>query len=157
MIVIALREKIAGADIDKDAGEQCQANAERVLLNLQHHGRCRSGNGRGGVDQKPAKSGAITSSVSQYHAYRVDAVGKVVREHRGGDDGADGRGLPPTLRPGHATDRLADPVLDDADAQWLQLAVELTGDQPAPQQLRRRRRIVREDWLRRPLPHRRQR
>jgi 1-deoxyxylulose-5-phosphate synthase len=35
--------------------------------------------------------------------------------------------------------------------------VELTGDQPAPQQLRRRRRIVREDWLRRPLPHRRQR
>jgi hypothetical protein len=92
MIVIALREKIAGADIDKDAGEQCQANAERVLLNLQHHGRCRSGNGRGGVDQKPAKSGAITASVSQYYAYRVDAVGKVVREHRGGDDGADGRG-----------------------------------------------------------------
>ena len=65
--------------------------------------------------------------------------------------------LPPTLRPGHATDRLADPVLDDAEAQWLQLAVEVTGDQPAPQQLRRRRRIVREDWLRRPLPHRRQR
>jgi hypothetical protein len=62
------------------------------LLNLQHHGRCRSGNGRGGVDQKPAKSGAITSSVSQYYAYRVDAVGKVVREHCGGDDGADGRG-----------------------------------------------------------------
>jgi hypothetical protein len=92
MIVIALREKIADADIDKDAGEQCQANAERVLLNLQHHGRCRSGNGRGGVDQKPAKSGAITASVSQYYAYRVDAVGKVVREHRGGDDGADGRG-----------------------------------------------------------------
>jgi len=36
--------------------------------------------------------------------------------------------------------------------QRLQLAVELTGDQPLPQQLRRRGRIVREklceDWLR---------
>jgi hypothetical protein len=47
------------------------------------------------------------------------------------------------------------------DAQRLQLAVELTGDQPLPQQLRRHGGIVGEelgeDWLRRALPHRRRR
>src|SRR5215831_7250857 len=57
-----------------------------------------------------------------------------------------------------AADRLADRVLDDADAQRLQFAIELTGDPPLPQQPRRLRRIVREefheDWLRRPLRHR---
>jgi hypothetical protein len=58
-----------------------------------------------------------------------------------------------------AADHLAAGVLDDADAQRLQLVIELTGDQPLPQQLRRRGRIVGEelgeDWLRRPLRHRR--
>ena len=54
-----------------------------------------------------------------------------------------------------AADCLSDAVLDDADAQRLQFAVELTGDPPFPQQLRRRGRIIREklceDGLRRPL------
>jgi hypothetical protein len=60
-----------------------------------------------------------------------------------------------------AADRLADAVLDDADAQRLRLAVKLTGDPPLPQQLRRYGRIVREelceDRLRRPLRHRHRR
>jgi len=60
-----------------------------------------------------------------------------------------------------AADRLAARVLDDADAQRLQPAVELTGDQPFPQQLRRHGGIVGEelgeDGLRRALPHRRRR
>src|SRR5262249_2230597 len=58
-------------------------------------------------------------------------------------------------------DRLADGVLDDADAQRLQLAVELTGDPPLPEQLRRRGLIVSEELgenrLRLPLRHRRRR
>src|SRR5262249_55102970 len=41
-----------------------------------------------------------------------------------------------------AADGLADGVLDDADTQRLQLAVELTGDPPFLQQLRRRSRII---------------
>ena len=60
-----------------------------------------------------------------------------------------------------AADRLADGVLDDADAQRLQLAVELRGDPPFRQQLRRHRRVIGEkfgeDRLRRPLRHRRRR
>ena len=60
-----------------------------------------------------------------------------------------------------AADRLADAVFDDADAQRLQLAVELTGNPPLPQQLGRLGRVVREelgeDWLRRPLRHHRRR
>src|SRR5262249_47293326 len=39
---------------------------------------------------------------------------------------------PVALLHGDAADRLADGVLDDADAQRLQLAVELTGDPPLP-------------------------
>jgi len=89
--VVAFREKIAGTDVKKDAGEQCQANAERVLLNVQHHRRGRPGNRRGGVDQQPPKSGSIIAFVSKYYAHGIDAVGKVVREHRGRDDGANGR------------------------------------------------------------------
>src|ERR1043166_230759 len=62
---------------------------------------------------------------------------------------------PVTLLDGDAADRLADGVLDDADAQRLQLAVELTRDPPLPQQLRWYGRIVREelrkDWLGRSL------
>src|SRR5271166_1995357 len=57
-----------------------------------------------------------------------------------------------------AADRLADRVLDDADALRLQLAVELAGDPPLSQQLRGHVRIVGEalgeDWSRRPLRHR---
>src|SRR5438132_3246324 len=58
-----------------------------------------------------------------------------------------------------AADRHSAGVLYDADTQRLQLVVELTGDQPLPQQLRRRGGVVGEefgkDWLRRPLRHRR--
>src|SRR5437660_8697355 len=68
---------------------------------------------------------------------------------------------PVALLHGDAADRLADGVLDDADAQRLQLAVELTRDPPLPQQLRRRGRSVREelceDWLGCPLRRRRRR
>src|SRR5207248_38236 len=57
-----------------------------------------------------------------------------------------------------ATDRLADGVLDDADAQRLQIVVELAGDPPLAQQLRRCGRIVGEelgeDWLWNRLWHR---
>ena len=57
-----------------------------------------------------------------------------------------------------AADRLPDTVLDDADAQRLQLAVELTRDQPLPRQLHRHGWIVREEFcedrLRRRLRHR---
>src|SRR5207248_5923240 len=60
-----------------------------------------------------------------------------------------------------AADRLAYGVLDDADAQRLQIVVELAGDPPLPQQLRRRGRIVGEEfgegWLWRRLRHRRRR
>src|SRR5437773_2761827 len=63
--------------------------------------------------------------------------------------------VPSSRRLERETQRLANMVLNNADAQRLQLAVELTGDQPLAQQLRRRDRIVREefceDWLRRPL------
>jgi hypothetical protein len=44
-------------------------------------------------------------------------------------------GKPVTLLHRDAADRLANTVLDNADAQRLQLAVELTGDQPLAQQL----------------------
>src|SRR5437763_16221167 len=68
---------------------------------------------------------------------------------------------PIALLHGHAAHGLADGVLDDADAQRLQLAVELTRDPPLPQQLRRRGRGVRyelcEDWLGCPLRRRRRR
>src|SRR5204862_4518988 len=52
---------------------------------------------------------------------------------------------PIALLHGHAAHGLADGVLDDADAQRLQLAVELTSDPPPPQQLRRRGPRVREE------------
>src|SRR5262245_10122688 len=58
-----------------------------------------------------------------------------------------------------AADRLAAGILDDADTQRLQFAVELGGDSPFRQQLRRRRRIIgeelSEDWLWCLLRHRR--
>src|SRR6516162_1531960 len=54
-------------------------------------------------------------------------------------------GEPVALLHRDAADRLSDAVLDDADAQRLQLAVELTGDPPLSQQLRRSGRIVREE------------
>src|SRR4051794_26998351 len=67
-------------------------------------------------------------------------------------------GKPVALLHRDAADRLTNIVLDNADAQRLQLAVELTGDPPLPQQLRRSGGIVRkelcEDWLRRPLRRR---
>src|SRR4029077_10035956 len=53
-------------------------------------------------------------------------------------------GKPVALLHRDAADRLTNAVLDNADAQRLQLAVELTGDQPLAQQLRRSDRIVRE-------------
>jgi len=64
-------------------------------------------------------------------------------------------GEPVALLHRDAADCLADAVLDDADAQRLQLAVELTGYQPLAQQLRRPGWIVHEelceDRLWRPL------
>jgi hypothetical protein len=60
---------------------------------------------------------------------------------------------PVTLLYRDAADSLATGVVNNADVERLALAVELTGDPPLPQQLRRGGRIVGEelgeDWLRR--------
>src|SRR5436305_12143539 len=52
-------------------------------------------------------------------------------------------GEPVALLNGDAADRLTNGILDDPNAKRLQLAVELTGDPPLLQQLRRRGRTVR--------------
>jgi hypothetical protein len=116
------------------------ARSDLTWISARSLGTTPPGSASSSAAREPSLSQKIAPGLQQRLARAVEAV---------------------TLLHRDAADRLSAGVLDDADAQRLQLAVELTGDQPLPQQLRRRGRIMGEDfgedWLRRPLCHRRRR
>ena len=56
MGVIALRDQIARADVEKEAGEQRERDAELIAAQAQHEGRGDAQHRRRGIEQQPAKA-----------------------------------------------------------------------------------------------------
>ena len=94
MGVVALRNQIARADIQKKAGEQRERQAESVAAHGEQarrrdpQGRCR------GIQQQPAHGTGSGAVILQHHVHGIDAVRKIVGHHRDRHRDADGaRGL----------------------------------------------------------------
>jgi hypothetical protein len=94
MRVEALGDQIARTDVQEKTGENGQDKPEGGGRGGEPLGRGDAGSRRGGIDEQPAEGAPALAAIFHDDVHRVDAVRKIVCQHRGCDDHADAvRGL----------------------------------------------------------------
>ena len=93
MVAVALRQQITRANVEKKSRKDGQDNPER-WRDAEETGAEDADAGSDCIGQKPTKRRSAATPVSQHDIHGVQPIGKVMRQHRDGDDQAHGgRGL----------------------------------------------------------------
>ena len=88
MGMMTFRNEIAGADVQKKAGEHCQKDAQSAFGQGEEQSGCHTQPGCNCIGCQPAQCITPAAVVFQHHIHGVDAVGEIMRQDTNGDNNA---------------------------------------------------------------------